>query len=269
MHGLLRLVPCLALTACIERAPASEDSDSGGSTTSPVSTTAATDDSASGGTDDSASGGTDDAATDGVSGAHAGPCKPIEGNDCPTGHVCCSDDPATVQGLLPNYFNKGVVDDQIGTPLFSDANNDRSYWGYCIDTSEFVSPLGNGCPVPCNPTWTSEQNSTICGGSRCCPFTAVDPAKDCVVDPDSGRWRTVRGADFLNELTGWGNGHTTHQDPFLESCELLADGDEDARVDCIRQLGVADQRGYCFALDCPCVEDVCDQKNPDYVPRCD
>ncbi|WAS93218.1 hypothetical protein [Nannocystis punicea] len=266
MHGLFRVVACLALTACVDRTSPEDDSDSGGSAAPPASTTAMPDDSATGGpTEDSTAGSTGDD----VPGAHDGACKPVEGNTCPTGHTCCSDDPATIQGLLPNYFKDGVIDDEVGTPLFSDDNNDLSYWGYCIETGGFPSPLSNGCPVPCNPTWTVERRLQICGGSQCCPFTAVDPAKDCIQDPQSGRWRTVRGADISAKLTGWGTAHATNQDPFADSCKLFAGADQNALLDCISQLGVADQRGYCFTGECPCVEDVCDQKNPDYVPRCD
>ncbi|PCC70177.1 hypothetical protein SAMN02745121_03502 [Nannocystis exedens] len=271
MHGLLRLVACLALTACADRTPPEDDSDSDGSTAPPVGTTAAPDDPTG---DDSASGDTasgDSTAGDtggGVPGVHAGACKPVEGNTCPMGHTCCSDDPATIQGLLPNYFDPGTIDDEIGTPLFSADNNDFSDWGFCIETGGFPSPLSNGCPVPCDPRWTLEQRVDICGGSQCCPFTAVDPGKDCILDPDTGRWRTVNGGDILLKRTEWGDAHATNQDPQLESCKLLAGGDQNALTDCVRQLGVADRRGYCFSGECPCVEDLCDQKNPDWVPRC-
>jgi len=274
MHGLLRRVlaflPCCTLIACVDRTtPGETDSDGptsstsspttlevtstlGPTTTSPTTTSPTT---------------TDPTTGDGVPGVHAGPCKPIDGDaGCPAEHVCCSDDPATSQGRLPNYFQDGKVDDVFGSPLFSSINNELSHWGFCIDVGEFPSPFANGCPIPCNPTWSPDQVEQICLGLQCCPFTAVDPDKDCILV--DGRWRTARGQDIIDKLTAWGDVHATNQDPFAESCDLLANGDQDALIDCIRQLTVADQRGYCFALACPCVEDVCDQKNPDWVPRC-
>jgi hypothetical protein len=273
MHGLLRrvlaFVPFCSLIACVDRTtPGETDSDGptsstsspttlevtstlGPTTTSPTTTTPTT------------TGST----TDDVPEVHAGPCKPIDGDaGCPVEHVCCSDDPATSQGRLPNYFQDGKVDDVFGSPLFSSINNELSHWGFCIDVGEFPSPFANGCPVPCNPTWAPDQVEQICLGSQCCPFTAVDPDKDCILV--DGRWRTARGQDIIDKLTAWGDVHATNQDPFAESCDLLANGDQDALIDCIRQLTVADQRGYCFGFACPCVEDVCDQKNPDWVPRC-
>mgnify|MGYP000320098120 CR=1 FL=1 len=67
--------------------------------------------------------------------------------------------------------------------------------------------------MPCNPTWTEAQRQLICGaGSVCCPFQALDPARDCVIDPDTNRWRAVRGTD-IPALSTWGNQHTTNQDP--------------------------------------------------------
>lgn len=201
-------------------------------------------------------------------GALLSPCKPVDGNTCPIGYVCCSDDPATAGGRKPNYYKDGLVDEKYGAPLFSDANNDLSHWGRCIDVGEFTSPLTNGCPVPCNPTWPAGTTAEICGAASCCPFTAVDPDTDCVLDPETNRWRTVRGADIVAGLTAWGGAHATGQDPWAQGCQVLAAGDQNALVDCISQLSVADQRGYCYALECPCHEDVCDMKNPDWQPRC-
>lgn len=275
MHGLLRrfscLLPCCVLIACTDRATGDTDNDntSTSTTTSTVGTLEVTSTTAPT-TTDPTTGPTPTSTTgDGLPGVHAGACKPIDGDvGCPAEHVCCSDDPATSQGRLPNYWEDGKVDDVFGNPLFSSINNELSHWGFCIDVGEFPSPFANGCPIPCNPTWSEDQLAPICQGSQCCPFTAVDPAKDCILDPDTGRWRTARGQDVIDKLTGWGDELATNQDPFADSCTKLANGDQDALIDCIRQLGVADQRGYCFADPCPCVEDVCDQKNPDWVPRC-
>ena len=140
------------------------------------------------------------------------PSKAATSDVCPDAEVCCSDDPATTKGRLPNYFN-GKNDEKYGTPIFSANNNVLSYSGQCVAIGGFASPLANGCPVPCNPTWTEAQRQLICGaGSVCCPFQALDPARDCVIDPDTNRWRAVRGTD-IPALSTWGNQHTTNQDP--------------------------------------------------------
>lgn len=203
----------------------------------------------------------------------AGFCSPVAQNPaaCPQDYVCCSDDPAATQGRLPNYFN-GEEDEVYGVPIFSGANNALSYSGQCVAVGGFVSPFGSGCPVPCNPTWTAAENQTICGGTAvCCPFQTVDPAKDCVLDPETNKWRSARGSD-IPALTPWGETHTTNQDPNGTSCNLFATPgggplDLDALTDCYAQLTVADQRGFCY-FACPCYEDLCDQKNPGYVSRC-
>lgn len=204
----------------------------------------------------------------------AGQCSPVDGSPCPSDYICCSDDPATVGGKTPNYFNPGVVDDVYDTPLFSGDNNDRSRSGQCIETGGFVSPFASGCPVPCNPRWDKGRQDEICGTTAiCCQFTELDPDKDCVLDPDTNKWRAVTGED-IPELTNWGPLHTTNQDPTSERCiEFATDGsnnlNEDLYDDCIEQLSVADQRGFCYSPDlCPCREDLCDMKNPGYVAIC-
>jgi hypothetical protein len=203
----------------------------------------------------------------------SGFCSPVAQNPavCPQDYICCSDDPATTQGRLPNYFN-GKNDEVYGVPIFSGANNALSYSGQCVEVGGFSSPFGSGCPVPCNPTWTAAENQTICGAAAvCCPFQTVDPAKDCVLDPETNKWRSARGSD-IPALTPWGETHTTNQDPNGTSCNLFATPgggplDLEALADCYAQLTVADQRGFCY-FDCPCYEDLCDQKNPGYVSRC-
>ncbi|MBL9102824.1 MAG: hypothetical protein JNL82_17890 [Myxococcales bacterium] len=206
----------------------------------------------------------------------AGLCSPIDfsAGDCPDGYKCCSDDPATVGGRIPNYFQNGAVDAPYGIPIFSGNNNPLSFYGQCVETGGFVSPFASGCPIPCNPTWPAEVTLEICGASSaCCQFTAMDPNKDCVLDPDTGLWRAVTGAD-IPALTSWGSAHATNQDPEGTSCMTFAGEGSggfnlDAFEDCIAQLTVADQRGFCYApSECPCKEDVCAQKNPGWVPRC-
>lgn len=252
------LALALALAACTVR-PTPADTDGTGTGTGTDSDSAS-----ASATADTLTG----AATTG-GGLHSGPCKPKNGDDdCFEGLVCCSDDPATVGGKIPNYYMDGVNNADYGSPIFSDNNNALSSWGYCIETGGFTSPLINGCPVPCNPTWAPVRIAEICGSAVCCPFTAVDPDKDCIIDPDSGRWRSVNGLDVIAERTPWGATHATNQDPFAEGCQLFSAGNQAVLLDCIEQLTVADQRGFCVSVACPCTEDLCDMKNPDYVPRC-
>lgn len=200
-------------------------------------------------------------------------CNPAEAvrqgtAGCPDGEVCCSDDPATVGGKIPNYYFDGVNDSKYGTPLFSDLNNALSTQGMCVAGGTVMnSPLVNGCPVPCNPKWDPAVISELCGPSvACCQTQELDPNTDCIMA--DGRWRAVNGTDIIAQRTGWGPAHATNQDPFADGCKTFAGGTTSpAYLDCIGQLTAADQRGFCFA-QCPCIEDVCEMKNPDWVPRC-
>jgi hypothetical protein len=202
-------------------------------------------------------------------------CSPARSPDCPDGEVCCSDDPATTQGRLPNYFN-GKNDDKYGVPIFSGANNPLSSSGMCVATDGIDSPFTTGCPVPCNPTWDAGKRDAICGvGVMCCQMQELDPIKDCVLDPMTNKWRAVTGKDIgaPPKLTTWGQAHTTNQDPLGEQCTVFATSggtmpvDKTALADCYAQLSVADQRGFC-RLSCPCIEDVCDLKNPGTPMKC-
>ena len=223
------------------------------------------------GLDDYSTGSADSAPTTGELDNPAGFCAPINvPEDCLAGYLCCSDDPATTQGRLPNYFT-GKIDDRYGQPIFSGANNSLSYSGQCVDVGDFASPFDNGCPVPCNPTWNVMQRDSICGpGTQCCPFQQLDPIKDCVIDENTKLWRAVRGAD-IPALSKWGPQHTTNQDPVGSSCMQFASSggavDKDVLSDCFYQLNVADQRGFCYQT-CPCYEDLCAMKNPGWTPRC-
>ena len=201
----------------------------------------------------------------------SGFCRPQaqDPGACPADYICCSDDPATTKGRLPDYIN-GTLDDLHGLPIFSADNNVLSYSGQCV-LPDFPTPLANGCPVPCNPTWSPAQQVEVCGaGLACCSFQAVDPEKDCVLDPETSRWRSVRGTD-IPELSPWGPAHATNQDPEGMSCALFAGGGGDPNpqvlADCYAQLTVADRRGFCY-VSCACEEDLCDMKNADWVPRC-
>ncbi|MCA9635917.1 MAG: hypothetical protein KC420_07805 [Myxococcales bacterium] len=197
-------------------------------------------------------------------------CAPVDGADsCPEDYTCCSDDPAAQNGLLPAY--RGTPpNDTYGVAIFSEMNNALSAQGMCVQLSGIANPLLNGCPVPCNPTWSTGDISTVCGGVQCCQTEQVNPDKDCIVDPMTGRWRAVTGADILAGLTSWGGLHETNQDPKATGCGLFAgttDAGNPTFADCLDQLGVANQRGFCNA-NCPCVEDLCERKNPDSVPKC-
>ena len=90
-----------------------------------------------------------------------------------------------------------------------------------------------------------------------------------MIDPINNKWRSVRGTD-IPTLSIWGDLHTTNQDPYGTSCQTFAGGlmpDQDILADCYAQLTVADRRGFCYQ-SCPCYEDLCDQKNPGWTPRC-
>ncbi|MFZ6184585.1 hypothetical protein [Nannocystis pusilla] len=198
-------------------------------------------------------------------------CNPAQAtaqgdNGCPGEETCCSDDPATVGGKIPNYYMDGVSNERYGAPLFSDNNNALSTQGMCVKTGDFDSPLINGCPVPCNPKWDTATINEICMGSQCCQTQELDPARDCIMV--DGKWRGANGSDILAMRSGWGGQHATNQDPIAAGCTVFAQGDQKSLRDCIEQLGVASSRGFCYLLGCPCVEDVCEMKNPDYVPRC-
>ncbi len=203
-------------------------------------------------------------------------CNPSKAtaDSCPEAEVCCSDDPATTQGRLPNYFN-GKNDAKYGVPIFSGANNPLSSSGMCVEVGGFTSPFADttGCPVPCNPKWSQGDREAICGvGSLCCQMQELDPVKDCVLDPKDNKWRAVTGAD-IPALSTWGDKHTSNQDPQGTGCDLFASGggvmaiDPATQKDCYLQLSVADRRGFCYK-SCPCIEDVCAMKNPGYLPKC-
>ncbi len=196
-------------------------------------------------------------------------CAPSEGEAaCPDSYACCSDDPAAQGGKLPAY--RGVAASAtLGAPIFAENNNPLSSQGMCVQTAAVANPLANGCPVACNPTWAAEDISNICGGAACCQTEELDD-KDCIQDPNTGVWRAVTGADILTGVSTWGNKHGTNQDPEAKGCAAFAmtsDGADPTFQDCLSQLSVANQRGFCNAT-CPCVEDTCALKNPGAVPKC-
>ncbi len=189
---------------------------------------------------------------------------------------CCSDDPASVGGGTPNYEPGLPV--EAGAPYFAGANNDEGSWGLCVRTGDFSSGMGlempAGCPVACNPTWGIEEANQVCGvGMSCCQTQELQP-EDCIEDTD-GVWRPVVGADLLAGRTDWApQRHATHQDPGADACAELAGSREgEAFESCVRELGVADQRGFCLAapadgcpLAAPGYFDACEQINMGLIP---
>jgi hypothetical protein len=101
--------------------------------------------------------------------------------------------------------------------------------------------------------------------------------EDCVLDGDT--WRPVAGFDIgSNEvvpMTSWAPAdHATHQDPGGTGCQTFAGGQNEAFSDCVANLTVADQRGFCMALgpgqacpgDDPSYLDACEQINMGLIP---
>ena len=213
--------------------------------------------------------------------------------DCPTkygsgNYVCCSDDPASLDlsdvdmVALPSYAGGS------GIPLFSGANNNVGSSGFCIDTTQVPlsagiaeAGAGQGCPLPCNPTWDSADITAVCGGGTfCCPTVELETS-DCGFDPDLGTggcWRPVTGGDIMGlgglDVSDWsGSDHATHQDPGGSGCQLFIStnagaissaglSDNQALAACYRQLSVADQRGFCQSTQCP-------QADPTYIDACE
>ncbi len=201
-------------------------------------------------------------------------CNPRSSGVGEGGHRCCSTDPATADGALPAYEDLGII----GTPpLYADRANAAGTWGMCVRTDDVGAGLGllsdeaAGCPMPCNPTWDFADVASVCGPSRsCCQAFELGP-KDCVQD-ESGTWRAVTGTDIGNPAvvpqTNWNNAaHDTHQDPNGAVCLAFAGNVNTPEfAECIRHLGVADQRGYCMALQ---AGEQCPSAAPSYVDVCE
>lgn len=197
-------------------------------------------------------------------------CDPSSGNNnCPDTHFCCSDDPAAVDGAKPNYAMLGI-DDPAGMPYFSGENNNVGTSGMCVDTGQLVGQglselAAANCPIPCNPTWDQAWINDVCGPARvCCQTVAMGP-EDCILD--NGQFRPISGADIDSENTWAPGDHNTHQDPGGAGCLALAGGNtgSDVFADCVRQLSVADQRGFCMALG---AGQTCPVNQPGYIDAC-
>lgn len=198
------------------------------------------------------------------------PCRPLS-DEGTNGYRCCSDDPATLDGLLPAYEGKGI---EGSLPSFSGNNNALSAWGMCVDVSQLAG-LGGlteaaaaDCPIPCNPTWDQSSVDEVCGAGRTCCQTVELQPEDCVVDQVTGLYRPVTGED-IPALTQWKpSDHATHQDPNGSRCLALANGDSQSETfaGCVRELSVADQRGFCMALS---PGQACPHTQPSYVDACE
>ncbi|MFO7567950.1 MAG: hypothetical protein R6X02_35240 [Enhygromyxa sp.] len=227
-------------------------------------------------------------------------CSPSgDSPSCPEGYVCCSDDPAalliTSSGfddlVTPKYLSRGGV----GTPIFSGGNNPLSKSGMCVESGSvpisgaLIDPNAEGCPVPCNPTWSNADIQTVCGPNTiCCQTVELEP-EDCVLDPTAGNagcWRPATGFDIegvgTQNLTNWGGtAHKTHQDPSGTNCQQFVQGipanvlsaqnltQQQLLQQCYRRLTVANQRGFCLGgagvnfcpLAQPAYRDACEQMN--------
>lgn len=196
-------------------------------------------------------------------------CDPQQDSNCPETHFCCSDDPAAVGGAVPQYVGKTTPD--AAAPYFSGESNALSRTGMCVRTDDIAGQglmefAALNCPIPCNPTWESSQINAVCGDARVCCQTVALEAKDCV--NDGGTFRPVSGADIVAGVTAWRPAdHATHQDPNGSGCLALGGNDNQSSEfqDCIRQLSVADQRGFCMALG---TGQTCPTEQPNFIDAC-
>lgn len=211
-------------------------------------------------------------------------CDPRQGDNCPDTHTCCSDDPSTADGSLPQFMGKTPISGA-STPLYADLANTAGTSGMCVNTDSIPAGAGlaaaDNCPIPCNPRWSAADVSSVCGPGRMCCQTVELGDKDCVQETDSGVWRPVTGADICTPTannpcpivpaTNWNNvAHATHQDPNGTVCAAVSGGAGTAKfAECIKHLTVADQRGFCMSdKDDQGLPLVCPTKQPTYVDAC-
>ncbi len=197
-------------------------------------------------------------------------CNPRQENNCPETHFCCSDDPAAVGGAKPSYVGKNISDGD--TPYFSGNSNGIGTSGMCVRVNDIAGQgldelAAANCPIPCNPQWSDEWIDDVCGSARVCCQTVALEASDCVFDPDMNMYRPATGADIPG-LSDWRpNAHVTHQDPNGDGCLGLAGGNNSSDLfrDCVAQLSVADQRGFCMALG---AGQACPTDQPTFIDAC-
>lgn len=196
-------------------------------------------------------------------------CNPRQENNCPDTHFCCSDDPAAEGGNKPSYTGKDIAD-PVGDPYFSGNNNAVGTSGMCVRVDDIPGQglmdfAALNCPIPCNPTWDADWITDVCGPARVCCQTVEMEEADCI--NDNGTVRPVTGAD-IGTFTSWRPAdHATHQDPNGDGCLGLALGDNTSPVfqDCVRQLSVANQRGFCMQLG---AGQACPADQPTFVDAC-
>jgi hypothetical protein len=197
------------------------------------------------------------------------------------GYQCCSTDPTTADGSLPAYEGKPVADGSAA--IYADAANGAGTWGMCVRTTDIppgsglLAAAANNCPIPCNPTWSDEDVTTVCGAGRVCCQTTELGENDCV--QENGVWRAVTGEDIGNggvvPTTNWNNAaHDTHQDPNGTVCAALASDPQSVEFRaCIEGLSVANQRGFCMSLgagqSCPADPTPPPGSGPGYRSVCD
>jgi hypothetical protein len=196
-------------------------------------------------------------------------CNPQQENNCPDTHFCCSDDPAAVGGAKPNYAGKNIPDGAM--PYFSGDQNPLGTSGMCVRVDDIagqglIEVGAANCPIPCNPTWDPAWIDDVCGSARVCCQTVELESKDCTLE--DGMYRPVTGEDIISGVSAWRpSDHATHQDPNGTSCQAFAGGDTGSSVfrDCVAQLSVANQRGFCMALG---VGQFCPTEQPGYIDAC-
>jgi len=197
-------------------------------------------------------------------------CSPISDPGV-NGYRCCSDDPAAIGGAPPDYQGKNIPN--ADTPYFSGNNNDLSNTGQCVRVTDIAGQgllemAATDCPIPCNPAWAADIIDDVCGPARVCCQTRELQPEDCIIDPDTGLHRPVNGNDIGASSMWRPSDHATHQDPNGSACLALAGGEvsSSAFQDCVRQLSVADQRGFCMALG---AGQLCPGEQPSYMDACE
>jgi len=216
------------------------------------------------------------------------PCAP-SGVSGISDRLCCSDDPSAFDPdipppeVVPAY---GLGPGGSGEPIFSAGRNDASGWGVCVG-ADFL-PRGAGvvvredgaeCPLPCDPTWRSDQVDAVCGSNSLCCQTQETDESDCVMDLSLGCFRAVSGLDIVEptvqtidgQPVRWAQGDfATMQDGDGIRCRQYANGDTEAEIGCFRSLRTAAQRGFCMGRSaevqgCPLAdpnyEDACERLN--------
>ena len=158
-----------------------------------------------------------------------------------------------------------------GEPYFSGNNNALGTSGMCVRVDDIqgqglIEIAAANCPIPCNPTWPADWIDDVCGSARVCCQTVALEQNDCV--NDGGGFRPVTGED-IGTLTDWRPAaHSTHQDPNGDGCIGLAGGNTNSSTfqDCVRQLSVANQRGFCMSLG---PGQACPTEQPTFIDACE